>query len=104
MTSTINILSKLHPLHVDKSNSWGNMSKEAWSSISCSKEFVDKLMNEQYRYQQSINENKIHSKELNKVKSELALARWLTLRFARKIPFGAHLRKLLARAKNNERY
>jgi hypothetical protein len=59
-------------------------------------------MNEQYRYQQLMNENKIISEELNKVKNELKNS--VTLRFVRKIPFGAHLRKLLARAKNNERY
>jgi glycosyltransferase involved in cell wall biosynthesis/mannose-6-phosphate isomerase-like protein (cupin superfamily) len=53
------------------------------------------LKNEKYRYQQLMNENKIISKELNKVKSELRDS--VTLRFARKIPFGAHLRKLLVR-------
>jgi hypothetical protein len=57
------------------------------------KEFTYELMKEKYRYQQLINENKIISEELTKVKSELKSS--ITLRFARKIPFGAHLRKLL---------
>lgn len=48
---------------------------------------------EQDRYQQLINENKKISEELKKVKSELRNSD--TLRFARKIPFGEHLRKLL---------
>ncbi|MGB6680380.1 MAG: glycosyltransferase, partial [Candidatus Bathyarchaeia archaeon] len=57
------------------------------------KELADELMNEQYRYHQLINEHKIISEELNKIKSELRNS--FTLRFAKKIPFGAHLRKLL---------
>lgn len=51
------------------------------------------LKNEQYRYQQLVNENKIISEELNKVKSELKNS--VTLRIARKILFGDHLRKFL---------
>ncbi|WP_455368971.1 glycosyltransferase [[Eubacterium] cellulosolvens] len=53
----------------------------------------EELNNEQDRYQQLMNENKIISEELNKVKNELKSS--ITLRFARKIPFGTHLRKFL---------